>query len=341
MTTAYVTHMRYLEHTLDEHPENAERLRAIWRRLEDAGVLGDLTALEPAPATQSQMEAIHQRRYLEMLASTRTATVMLDPDTYALPVSYEVACLSAGGVVRAVDAVLRSEADNALALTRPPGHHARPGRGMGFCLLNNVAIAARYAQSAFGLERILIADYDVHHGNGTQEVFYADPEVLYISTHQYPFYPGTGALGDTGIGAGQGTTINLPLRTGVGDEGYARLYAEVVWPAARRFSPQLIIVSAGFDAHWAEPLAGMNLSLAGYAHLTSALVAMANELCGGRIVFALEGGYNHDVLGNATLNACHALLGRDQVIDPLGRAGREEPSVERLLEEAKRIHRLR
>ncbi len=340
MTTAYITHERYVEHTLDGHPESADRLYAIWARLEEAGVLADLTALEPIEVNQSQMEAVHRRRYLEVLESTRAGPTMLDPDTYALPVSYDVARLAAGGMVRAVDAVVRGEADNALALVRPPGHHARPDRGMGFCLLNNVAIAVRYAQRALEVERVLIVDYDVHHGNGTQDAFYDDPDVLFISTHQYPFYPGTGALHETGIGAGQGATLNIPLRAGVGDAGYARIYEEIVWPAARRFAPELIVVSAGFDAHWADPLAGLTLSLRGIAHLTRELVTMADELCAGRIVFTLEGGYDHDALGNGVLNVVYALLRRDEVADPMGASSWEEPAIEKLIKDVREIHQL-
>ncbi|MCZ7542498.1 MAG: histone deacetylase [Anaerolineae bacterium] len=243
-------------------------------------------------------------------------------------------------MLRAVDAVARGAAQNALALVRPPGHHATPRQAMGFCLLNNVAIGARYAQRALGMARVLIVDYDVHHGNGTQDAFYDDPDVLFISTHQYPFYPGTGALHETGIGAGEGATINIPLRAGVGDAGYAQVYADVVWPAARRFAPDLIMVSAGFDAHWADPLANMQLSLHGYAHLTRELVAMAGELCAGRIVFALEGGYNHDALGNGVLNVCYTLLGRDEIADPLGASDWLEPSIEKVVDDVRKLHKL-
>ena len=340
MTTAYVTHSRYADHTLDGHPENADRLYAIWARLAEAGVLADLATLEPAAVGDAHVEAVHQRRYLDLLATRWDHPVMLDHDTYMLPDSYEIARLAAGGAVRAVEAVVRGEADNALALVRPPGHHARPDRGMGFCLLNNVAVGARHAQRALGVERVLIVDYDVHHGNGTQEAFYTDPSVLYISTHQYPFYPGTGAVGEAGAGAGVGATINVPLRAGVGDEGYAQVFAEVVWPAAQRFAPHLILVSAGFDAHWADPLANMNLTLAGYAHLTRELVRMARALCAGRIVFVLEGGYNLTVLGDAVLNLCYALLGRDKIVDPMGQSRWQSASAEKVIQEVRQVHGL-
>ncbi|MBN1284481.1 MAG: histone deacetylase [Anaerolineae bacterium] len=341
MTTAYVTDPRYTEHTLEGHPENAGRLYAIWQRLEDAGVLDDLAALEPMMASYNQMEAVHQRRYLEMLEMSRSGLMFLDlSDTYVLPGSFDIARIAAGGVLRAVDAVLHSEADNGIAVIRPPGHHATPQWGMGFCLLNNIAIAAQYARRVFELERVMIFDYDVHHGNGTQDIFYDDPDVLFISVHQYPYYPGTGALDETGIGAGVGATINLPLRAGVGDVGYTKSFDEIVRPAARRFAPELLLVSVGFDAHWNDPLAGMQLTLTGYTHLARRLVEVADELCHGRIVFVLEGGYNLEVLSNGVLNVCYALLGKDKIDDPLGKPLRGEPPVDALLDKVKQLHRL-
>ena len=344
MTTAYVTHRRYLDHNLPTHPENAGRLRAIWEHLEKAGVIDKMLPLEPVEATEEQLLAVHDRSYLDYLewVSGQSRMMILDQgDTYALPDSYQIARLSAGGVIRAVDAVVSGEADNGLALVRPPGHHALPTRAMGFCILANVAIAARHAQNAHGIDRIMIVDYDVHHGNGTQEIFYEDPSVLYISTHQYPFYPGTGAKDETGRGPGRGYTLNIPLPAGVGDGGYREVYRDILWPAVRRFKPELILVSAGFDAHWDDPLAMMSLSLEGYAALTRELVEMANALCGGKIIFALEGGYNRQVLGNGILNICHALLGRDEISDPIGPSGSSrEPPIGRLIEDIQRLHGL-
>jgi acetoin utilization deacetylase AcuC-like enzyme len=211
---------------------------------------------------------------------------------------------------------------------------------MGFCLLNNAAIAARYAQRVFGVGRVLIADYDVHHGNGTQDVFYADPTVLYISTHQYPLYPGTGAVQETGEGDGAGYTLNIPLPPGVGDQGYIRAIEEIVMPSARRFAPELVLVSAGFDAHWADPLANMRLTLTGFDHLSRALLRGAQEWCQGRIVFVMEGGYNLDVLGNAWANVARALLGDATAADPIGPASAREPSIDSLIERIKQIHKL-
>jgi acetoin utilization deacetylase AcuC-like enzyme len=302
-----------------------------------------MLAIMPEPVATDLIRTVHSQDYMDILQWMSTSNqpqMRIDGDTYAQPHSYEIARLAAGGVVRAVDEVCSGRAHNALAAVRPPGHHARPDIGMGFCLLANVAIAARHAQRAFNLERILIIDYDVHHGNGTEEVFYHENDVLFVSTHQYPFYPGTGALEDIGAGAGEGYTVNIPLPPDHGDANFAGLYQEILWPLAERYQPQLIIVSAGFDAHWSDPLARMGLSLTGYAHLTRELIRMAQALCGGKIVFALEGGYNLDILGQGVCNIAHALLGDDTVSDLYGQSGRAEPNIQPHLERLKRLHKL-
>lgn len=265
---------------------------------------------------------------------------MLDPDTYALPETGEIARLSAGGVVLAVDAVLSGQVHNAMACVRPPGHHALVERGMGFCILGNVPIAIKHAQKKFGVERVLVVDFDVHHGNGTQDMFYSDPSVLFVSTHQYPFYPGTGRAEETGAGQGRGTTLNIPLPPGVGDEGFAQIYEQLVWPAARQFRPELIIVSAGFDAHWRDPLAQLRLSLTGYAHITRELIRMATELCSGKIVFAMEGGYDLEALSHGWRNIAHALLGESEVSDPLGVRQGDEPNLQPLIDYLRHLHTL-
>ena len=230
------------------------------------------------------MLTVHTEAYLDLLrrVSATAAPTFLDADTYAGPDALTIALLSAGGALGACDGVLSGSADNGLAAIRPPGHHAMPSRAMGFCLLGNVAIAARYAQRQYGIERVLIIDYDVHHGNGTEAMFYDDPSVLYVSTHQYPFYPATGAVTDIGTGHGEGYTVNIALPAGSGDANYAKVFEQIVWPAAERFEPQLILVSLGFDAYWEDPLAGMRVTLSGYSHLAGEVIRMAQRYCGAK-----------------------------------------------------------
>lgn len=344
MTTVYVTHPRYVEHDLPGHPEHAGRIRAIWQQLDTTGLSNRLRRLEAQPVAEEWVAAVHTRPYLDLLNKIeriQDQITHLNPDTYIGPNGYTIARLSAGGVVQAVEEVLSGRARSALAAVRPPGHHAMPGYSMGFCLLGNVPIAAHYARQVHGIKRLMIVDFDVHHGNGTEAMFYDDDGVLFISTHQYPFYPGTGAAEDTGRGRGRGYTINIPLAAGHGDRSYAAIFERVVWPAAARFQPELIMVSAGFDAHWTDPLAGMRLSLTGYAHLTRELIRMADQFCGGKIVFALEGGYNLEALAHGVRNIAHALLGEDEISDPLGppRFDRE-PDAEPLIAQLRSIHAL-
>jgi acetoin utilization deacetylase AcuC-like enzyme len=319
MATGYVFDPIYLEHDLPSHPENAGRLSAVIEALEESGMTSRLELLEPRPATRAEMERVHTRGHIERVkALAESGGGNLDADTYVCTRSYDAATVAAGGVIRAVEAVLTGEVKNAFALVRPPGHHATASRGMGFCLFNNVAIAARHALADQAIQRVFIADFDVHHGNGTEELFAADPAVFYFSTHQYPYYPGTGHWRNRGEGAGEGTVLDVPLPPGVGDTGYARVYEQLVWPVIKRFSPDLILVSAGYDAHWEDPLAGMRLSLAGYAAIQRELVRMGNEFCDGRLVFTLEGGYRRDALAAGVLNAFYAMLGEETVLDPLG-----------------------
>jgi acetoin utilization deacetylase AcuC-like enzyme len=345
MTSVYVTHPRYPEHNLHGHPEHAGRIRAVWAQMDAAGLSQRMKKLEPEMVDEDLILAVHSREFVELLRwidETGQQHIHFDADTYGGPTAYQIARLSAGGVVLAVDEVMSGRAKNGLAAVRPPGHHAMPNHAMGFCILGNVPIAARYAQKTYGIERILIVDFDVHHGNGTEAMFYDDDSILFVSTHQSPFYPGTGAITDTGSGKGKGYSINIPLAAGHGDASYAALYEEILWPAARRFQPELILVSAGFDSHWTDPIAGMKLTLTGYAHLTHELIRMADELCGGKIVFAMEGGYNLDAISHGIVNVGHALLGEDIISDPLGqpRDTRPEPDVTPILERLKEIHGL-
>jgi acetoin utilization deacetylase AcuC-like enzyme len=231
--------------------------------------------------------------------------------------------------------------NDAFALVRPPGHHAVGDRAMGFCIFNNVAIAAKFGLSKFNLNRILIVDFDVHHGNGTQDAFYGDPRVLYFSVHQYPFYPGTGWMDETGIGEGEGTTVNFPMSAGWGDEQYLRAFNEILIPAARRFQPELILVSAGFDAHWADHMAMIRVSIKGLAQMVTILKGLAAELCRGRLVFTLEGGYNLQVIASSTKAVFDVLLGNSEIDDPLGEADVRKPEgFDEHIEAIKRIHQI-
>ncbi|MFQ3565594.1 MAG: histone deacetylase [Aggregatilineales bacterium] len=341
MTIVYVTHPRFVEHDLAGHPEHAGRIRAVWQRLEEGGLTARMQKIELPLATSEQMRAVHHESYLAVLERTAgfDRTVRLDADTYVCPTSYEVARLAAGGGAAAAQAVALGHARAGLAVLRPPGHHAEPERGMGFCLLNNIAIAARAAQAA-GAARVFIVDIDVHHGNGTEAAFYEDDTVLFLSLHQYPLYPGTGHVDEIGRSAGTGYTINIPIPPGEGDPAYAALFEQIVWPAAVRFRPDLLLVSAGFDAHWADPLAGMRLSLSGYGHLCAELIKMANDLCAGRIVFFMEGGYNLDALSHGVCNIARLLLG-EPIVDPLGPADvQADGHIAALIERLKGVHQL-
>jgi acetoin utilization deacetylase AcuC-like enzyme len=343
MATGYVYDPIYLEHDMRGHPESQQRLRTILRVLEEQHMLERLTPIPAVPVSMERLERCHTRTYIEQVQRVaRQGGGHLDADTYVRPASYEAALMAAGGVVEATRTVLDGDVDNAFALVRPPGHHALRGRGMGFCLFNNVAVAARYALTERSLDRVLIVDFDVHHGNGTQDEFYDDPTVMYISTHQYPYYPGTGYWNETGRGDGVGSIVNVPLSGGVGDEGFARILAEIVGPAAWRFQPQLVLVSAGYDAHWDDPLAYMQLSIGGYTAIARMLKELAAELCDGRLVFTLEGGYHLEALAYSVLNAFAVLLGDEnwRLVDPLGPSPRPERPVDDVIARVKQVHGL-
>jgi len=341
MTTGYVYDEICLKHNLFGHPENRVRLEQTMARLGSSGMLARLTRIPARPATRVELTRVHRPGYVDQVQEiSARGGGDLDPDTYVNADSYPAALAAAGGLVEAAFAVIDGRVNNAFALVRPPGHHAMPGQGMGFCLFGNVAIAAQAARLDRGLERVLIVDFDVHHGNGTQAMFEEDPAVCFISTHQYPYYPGTGAAREIGRGAGQGSVVNIPLSPGAGDRVFQQAYQQIVIPVARRFAPDLILVSAGFDAHWDDPLAGLGLSLGGYAWIARTLVALAEELCGGRIVFTLEGGYHLDVLGYGVLNTFHALIGDASVEDPLGPSRWPEPEVADYIASLRRLHGL-
>jgi acetoin utilization deacetylase AcuC-like enzyme len=264
--------------------------------------------MAPRDATREELTRVHTAAHVDAVAATAGRTVRFDPDTQAGPRSHAAALLAAGAACDAVDQVLGGALDRAFCAVRPPGHHAEADRAMGFCLFNNVAVAAAHAL-ARGLERVLVIDFDVHHGNGTQHIFDADRRVLYVSSHAWPFYPGTGALQEAGQGGAPGFTVNLPMPMGCGDGEYTHLYREIVVPIGRAFDPQLVLVSAGFDAHAGDPLAGMRLTAAGYAELAAACLDTASGAAGGRAVFVLEGGYDTDGLAGGGAAVVGQLLG--------------------------------
>ncbi len=311
----------YLEHDTGDHVENARRLIDAVSHLNETGTKQRLMPLPARPATQEELEMIHAPEYISHARSkAESGGGWLDPDTVISAKSYEAAIYAAGGLMVATEAVIKKEVDSAFALVRPPGHHATRDRAMGFCIFNNIAIATEFALSKLNLRRVLIVDFDVHHGNGTQDAFYADPRVLYFSTHQYPFYPGTGQVNETGTGEGEGTTVNFPMAAGWGDEEYLRAFNEVLVPVARRFQPELILVSAGFDPHWADQLAMMRVTVTGFVQMAMILRELAAELCQGRLVFTLEGGYNLRVVASSVKAIFDMLLGKSEIEDPLGKA---------------------
>lgn len=309
MTSLLITHPASLDHEMPAgHPERADRLRAIERALEGESFSGLLRTLAPL-GTLDQVALCHPRDYAEtiMAASPQSGMVQLDADTSMSPGTVEAALRGVGGAIHAVDEVMQGRVDNAFSATRPPGHHAERTRAMGFCFFNSAAIAARHAQSTYGIERVAIIDWDVHHGNGIQDIFWNDASVLYASTHEAPLFPGTGAASERGE---HDTILNLPLQAGTGPEAFREAFETALLPRVRAFAPELIIISAGFDAHWRDPLANINLEEADFAWATRELMAIADACAGGRVVSVLEGGYDLEGLSKSTAAHVSALMGR-------------------------------
>jgi acetoin utilization deacetylase AcuC-like enzyme len=298
--TGIVKDQRYLEHVMDMgHPESPERLKVIYQMLEEKEMKNLVESVTPRAATREELEMNHTSKYIDLIASTAGKPYYrLDMDTSTCAKSYEAALFAAGGFLELIKAVMEGKLHNGFAMVRPPGHHAERDRAMGFCLFNNVAIGAYYALKNFSLEKILIVDWDVHHGNGTQNSFYEDPRVLYFSTHRYGFfYPGTGAATEVGKGKGEGFNVNVPLSTGGSDADYGIIFERILKPIALEYQPQLILISAGFDTHHDDPLGGMEVTEAGFARMTQILMEIANATAQGRLAITLEGGY--DVQGES------------------------------------------
>ena len=307
--TGYIFHPQYLKHDTQSHPENSGRLRAIQDRIKSSEIYPHLHFPEPRFATDDELKKNHDLDHINHVRnSCQNGTQNLDGDTVICSESWDAAVLSAGAGLTAVDKIISGELDNAFAAVRPPGHHAEKDRAMGFCLFNNVAIAARYAINKHKLNRVCIFDWDVHHGNGTQHSFYSDPSVFYSSIHQYPFYPGTGDKIETGTGDGLGTTLNFPLDAFSEDFTYLDIIGNKLIPKIQNFKPDLIIISAGFDAHEDDPLGQMKVSSDCYRKMTSMILKLAEEVCDGRLLSMLEGGYNHKALADSVLNHVDALL---------------------------------
>jgi acetoin utilization deacetylase AcuC-like enzyme len=326
-------------HDAGNHPENPTRVRAVLAHLQATGLLQQLTPVPAREASEADLRLAHQPSLIELVRRAEaTGGAWLDPDTAVVPGSFAAAARAVGGALQAVDMVLDGALDAAFCIDRPPGHHATPDRAMGFCLFNQVAVAACHALERRGLRRVAIVDYDVHHGNGTQEIFWTNGAVLYCSTHEYPFYPGTGHWRDIGEGTGRGTTLNLSLPAGCGDAEYLAAFDQVVVPALRRFGPDLILVSAGFDAHLADPLANMAVTAAGYEGIARHLAETAAELCDGRVVVVLEGGYRPEAVARAVELSIRAFLGEPPAEAPP--AERVRPDVARLLGAVRQLHGL-
>jgi acetoin utilization deacetylase AcuC-like enzyme len=343
MKAGFVYDPIYLRHDTGGHPENSRRLEAIISRLEQTGLKRRLTPIKPRPATIEELTLVHHESHIANVKEiAQRGGGWLDPDTIVSPDSYEAALYAAGGAIEAVAAVMGGEVSSSFALVRPPGHHATAHHAMGFCLFNNLAIGAKYALEKIGVERLAIIDFDVHHGNGTQEAFYDNTSVLYISTHQYPHYPGTGRIEETGRGEGVGTTVNIPLPAGCGDAEYEQVFEQIIVPAVRRFGPQLILSSAGYDGYWEDPLAMMQLTVTGYARMAGIIKGLADELCHGRLVFCLEGGYHLEAQAYSIKATFDVLLGETNIEDPLGQPPREfAPSnIESLVKVVREVHGL-
>jgi acetoin utilization deacetylase AcuC-like enzyme len=323
---------RYLEHNPGEgHPESPNRLRVIYDLIDRE--FASLPIIPPRLATESELALIHDPLYIQTIAKTEGKVhSQLDPDTGLSARSYEIARLAAGGLLNSVDALFNPQSaihnpQSIFAFVRPPGHHAEADRAMGFCLFNNIAIAAAYAKEKHGLKRTLIVDWDLHHGNGTQHSFYDDPSVLFFSSHQYPYYPGSGNYDQVGSGAGKGFTVNAPFPAGFGNAEYIRVYSEILKPIALEYRPELVLVSAGFDPYYRDPLGGMQVTGDGFGALAFIVRDIANQTCEGKVLITLEGGYSPHGLREGVRSVLNIFLGQE----PHPAGGAPSPAAEQVV----------
>jgi acetoin utilization deacetylase AcuC-like enzyme len=302
MKTGIVRHPIYLEHHMaPHHPESPERLEAIYRLI-DENPSGNRVEIKPREASRDEILRVHTASYFDRVTATAgKSRTVLDIDTSTSAKSFQAALMAAGGVLNALDAVMGERIRNGFALVRPPGHHAEASRAMGFCIFNNIAVGAEHLLQKHSLERVFIMDWDLHHGNGTQHSFEERKDIFYSSTHQWPFYPGTGHWSETGHGPGEGFTLNVPMTAGKTDDDYLTVFERVIAPAVRRCRPDFILSSAGFDIYEQDPLGGMKVTLDGFGHIAGKLKDLAEEVCGGRILFVLEGGYHVEAEAEAVL----------------------------------------
>ncbi len=328
-----LTDPTHVAHERVGHTERPERLLAILSHLERTGLRSRLAELEPREATTEELLAVHEQMVLDTVATHAAGADggWIDLDTYVTPESPGIARRAAGAAIVAVEAVLAGDLTSAFVATRPPGHHATQVASMGFCLFNNVAVAAAAVLRA-GIERLAIVDWDVHHGNGTQAIFDADPRVLYVSSHASPYYPGTGDIGDTGTGEARGTKVNIPLPHGTGDRGFISAYERVVVPALERHAPELVLVSSGWDAHVGDPLGTLNVSTEAYTRVASLILDVAQRLCRGRVVAVLEGGYDTHALAWCASGLVQLLLGENPTPDPAPGSPPPGPDVSAVIE---------
>jgi len=322
------------------HPERPERLPVAMKALTESGLLDKVQVISPRDATPKEIELVHSEKYVEQVRTVSLAGGgNLDMDTAVSSATYDAALKAAGALLESVDWCLEGESRRTFCMVRPPGHHALPSRGMGFCIFNNVAIGARYATARKGLKRVMIVDWDAHHGNGTQEVFYEDPSVLYISLHQYPHYPGTGWVDETGKGKGAGSTINFPFPAGTGEAQYLEAFERVVVPAGRKFEPELVMISAGYDSHVGDLLCSMRLTDSSYRKMTDSLVTFAEDCCSGRLIVTLEGGYNLNAQARSVVQTVAGLAGvnipgKDEAAQPTTYPDRARDVIEQVIRQS-------